>query len=251
MNSFLLENKDIISVYASLATILIPFVLFFWAQYSERKKEKREQAKIDKDKIEQSIKNEKATIKSFISENIIPLDDKLESICWEFGTQLKALEFDRDYATDTSVKVLAEKNIEITNGNYKKVLATVLQKCERKTLELINIVSYFEHYNYIVKYLDIMVKINYKIRDNLDNISRSDLTSGILVMLSNTKAVSYLIEQFKEVYEDSLFLRFYSFYKHGNYNKEMYLDVLKEYPEYYEQVLKYIREDDCEEPEDG
>ena len=56
MNEWLLNTEQLISIYSSIfqtiGAIAVPVVLAFWAGYSEKKKEKREQVRIERDKQE-------------------------------------------------------------------------------------------------------------------------------------------------------------------------------------------------------
>ena len=246
MNEWLITNKELISIYSSvfqtIGAILVPVALAIWGVCSEKHKTEREQARIERDKIEQIKKEEKNVIVSFIKEYIYPLDDKLDKICWDFGTELKKLKSEFENTNDNDAKVIISKNIEISENNHKAVLVTILQKCERSSINLINLISYFQYYNYIVPYLDMLLLINYKIRDNIDNISKSDLISGIIITINNIRATSYRIELYKEIYEESMTGYFYSYCKYSSTLKNITLEVLKDYPKYYDIVQNHITE---------
>lgn len=80
MNEFLLEHQEIISVYTNIATMLIPFVIAGLGWYSERKKQAREDARIEKEKKEQQRKEELALLKEYINKNIVPVATQLREL---------------------------------------------------------------------------------------------------------------------------------------------------------------------------
>ena len=252
MNNCLLNNKELISVYMSIlgtvftiiGGIAIPVILWCWSSKDQKRKEKKEQDRIERDKKEEIRKEEKSFIVSFIKEYVYPLGDELNNICWQFGTEIKRLQSDLENTNENSDKEIISKNIEITDNNHKLVLKTILQKCERISINLINLVRYFKYYNYIVQYLDILLIINYKIRDNIDNISKSELIMSIIITISNIRLVASFIELNKEIYEMTIAGYFHSYCKHCFILKTIILEVLKDYPKYYEAVQNYIKEEE-------
>ena len=135
MHSWLLENKELISIYTSILatmfTIAIPIILYEWTIDSEEQKESREQARIERDKKEQTRKEEQQFLIRYIEKYL-------------FSTYEDYYDFDK---TENVDKVNDEERL-------KCILATKSKKLAAVNYMIINF-----SYNYLCEYFNLLTHI--------------------------------------------------------------------------------------------
>ena len=145
MHSWLLENKELISIYtsilATMSTIAIPIILLVWTKKSEKKKESREQARIERDKQEQTRKEERNYLIRYIEKYL-------------FSTYDDYYNFDKTDDVDTLTPAEKSKKYE----NHVQNLTYILD-IKSKKLATINLILTNFSYNYLREYFNLLTHI--------------------------------------------------------------------------------------------
>ena len=145
MHSWLLENKELISIYTSILatmfTFAIPIILLIWTKKSDKKKESREQARIERDKQEQTRKEEQKFLISYIEKYLFSTYD--DYFNFEKVDDLDKLSYEERL-----------KGLENHVQNLKYILET-----KSKKLSTINLILGNLSYNYLYEYFNLFTHI--------------------------------------------------------------------------------------------
>ncbi len=145
MHSWLLENKELISIYTSILatmfTIAIPIILYKWSKKSEKKKESREEARIERDKQEQTRKEEQNYLISYIEKYLFSTHDDYYNI--DKPDNLDKLSYEERL-----------KGLENHVQNLKCILETKFKKLTTISLIIENF-----SYNYLYEYFNLFTHI--------------------------------------------------------------------------------------------
>ena len=150
MHSWLLENKELISIYTSILatmfTFAIPIILLIWTKKSDKKKESREQARIERDKQEQTRKEEQNYLIRYIEKYL-------------FSTYDDYYNFDKPDDLDKLTPAERLKGLE----NHVQNLTYILDYKSKK-LSTINLIIENLSYNYLRDYFSLF---NYIVSQSL------------------------------------------------------------------------------------
>ncbi len=145
MHSWLLENRELISIYtsilATISTIAIPIILLVWTKKSEKKKESREQARIERDKKEQTRKEEQNYLIRYIEKYL-------------FSTYDDYYNFDKTEDLDKLTPAEKSKRYENHVQKLTYILATKSSK-----LATVNLILGNFSYNYLHDYFNLLTYI--------------------------------------------------------------------------------------------
>ena len=165
MHSWLLENKELISIYTSILatmfTIAIPIILYDWTIDSEEKKESREQARIERDNKEQTRKEEQRYLIRYIEKYLFSTYDDYHN----FGKteELENYLLKLKYVLGTKLCKLAAVNTIILNFscNYLREYFSLLthivsQSLVYKWKDQMNFVSFYTN---VLETMPILVSV--------------------------------------------------------------------------------------------
>ena len=150
MHSWLLENKELISIYTSILatmfTFAIPIILLIWTKKSDKKKESREQARIERDKQEQTRKEEQNYLIRYIEKYL-------------FSTYDDYYNFEK---IDNLDKLNDAERLKGLNNHVQKL--TYILDYKSKKLATINFIIASLSYNYLRDYFNLF---NYIVSESL------------------------------------------------------------------------------------
>ena len=197
-----------------IGSILVPVVIFWWANRDQRKKD-------DLEKLEKKKDKDKETILTYVREELIPLSLENNDIEKIYQSEIKH---------ETKIK-------------------NIIVKCGLKFISLKDLISTLSSYSYMYEFIDLLEVLSKTIRDS-KNINIHDLLNAWMGFSANISYMESLIAMDETQYQEKVLSRIMIFILRDGEIKNIALEVFKDFPQYYEHAKNYIKEAKEEEEEE-
>ena len=217
-------TKGNASFWEIVSAILVPVALAGWAWYSEKKKDKREQKRIeerdqresdriDRDKKELKRKEDKEYIQTYIEKYLISLLMPLILGQYEFKVKGK-----------------------------EKINAEIIVCLLKISLELLFLKQFVKisSYSYMMDYFSWLLNLSGK-NDLHENLSTEELITFFAAFSADIRFIPSFLLWDENKYQEAAVISIISYIKLEGKIRDTTLEILKKYPLYEKSALDYIK----------